>query len=89
MNFTEELKDFGYPNIPVAEELLQQTMVLKWFRDKHNLHATIVQEEKMGWKTILWQVNYLETIKERFLTYEDAQTAAINKFIEILKTKSK
>lgn len=81
----EELDSTPFDSI---DRIIENALVLKWLRDKHNLLPTIVYEDKTKWKVILWQIVYLEAIKDRFPSYEEAQAHAINRLIEILKTKT-
>lgn len=83
-NTVEELDALSHDS---EHRIVENSMVLKWFRDKHNLSPTIVPMEKNKWKVILWDSVYLETIKENFSTFEEAQNSAINRLVEILKTK--
>jgi hypothetical protein len=81
----------------VAAPLKQQ--VFKWFRDKHKIQGYIYPLTVQGYKNGRIFTNYIYTIKdlyyiiesdpvnEEFKTYEEAESACIDKLISILKEK--
>ncbi len=64
-----------------------KSQVFKWFRDKHNINHVIDKHRKFGFWIKLW--NNLTCLGEfdEIKTYEEAESACIDKLIEIVKTK--
>ncbi len=94
MKIFKELKKLGYKhytehtieeldNLPLnsEERIMEQALVLKWFREKYNLHYVIVKAE--SW---FYTINGCNT-QEGFNTYEEAELACLKKLIEIVKLK--
>lgn len=77
----EELDDLPLDS---EERIMEQAMVLRWFREKYNCHHTIHQNKKYVGIAYSSVVNF--SIDE-FDTYEEAELACLIKLIEIIKNK--
>jgi hypothetical protein len=100
MKIFKELKNLGYihysattieelDNLPLnsAERVSEQALVLRWFREKHELYSWITME--LGNKsTFCWVLSGEHTSTQYaayFHTYEEAELACLEKLIEIVK----
>ena len=101
MKIFKELKKLGYKhytehtaeeldNLPLEskERIMDQALVLRWFREKHNLQAEIVFSEKPD-RFYYYIGNMVTGDMDRGddMSYEEAEQACINKLIEICKSK--
>lgn len=103
MEIFKELKKLGYIHysattieeldaLPLnsAERISEQALVLRWFREKHNIDGFIQIEplnKKYGYVTYDREKgNYIES--ERKYKVEEAELACLIKLIEIVKEKS-
>jgi hypothetical protein len=60
----------------------------RWFREKHKLHSTITSISQESWQ---WHItkpgeSLGKLYNEDFYTYEEAESACLDKLIEIVKT---
>jgi hypothetical protein len=64
-----------------------KSQVFKWFRDEHNINHVIDKHRKFGFCIQLW--NNLTCLGEfdEIKTYEEAESACIDKLIELIKKK--
>jgi hypothetical protein len=80
----EELDDLPLNS---AERVSEQALVLRWFREKHELYSWITME--LGNKsTFCWVLSGEHTSTQYaayFHTYEEAELACLEKLIEIVK----
>ena len=61
----------------------------RWFREKHKLHSTITSISQESWQ---WHItkpgeSLGKLYNEDFYTYEEAESACLDKLIEICKNK--
>lgn len=85
----EELDDLPLNS---AERISEQALVLRWFREKYNLHSTITSISQESWQ---WHItkpgeSLGKLYEEDFYTYEEAEQAGVmleclKKLIEIVK----
>ena len=101
MKIFKELKKLGYKhytehtveeldNLPLEskERIMEQALVLRWFRKKHNLKSCIIMfrtsmadnEEYYD-----WLIKGEEVVYRHFKTYEEAEKECLIKLIEIVK----
>jgi hypothetical protein len=71
----------------ISAPLYQQAF--RWFREKHKLHSTITSISQESWQ---WHItkpgeSLGKLYDEDFYTYEEAESACLDKLIEICKTK--
>lgn len=64
-----------------------KSQVFRWFRDKHKLQSTITSISQESWQ---WHIQKPgqqlgKLYNEDFYTYEEAESACIDKLIELLK----
>jgi hypothetical protein len=64
----------------------------RWFREKHDLPSHIAIYWQHDWNNYSYEWNIVENHKqwnviEHFKTYEEAESACLDKLIEICKTK--
>jgi len=101
MKIFKKLKKLGYKhytehtveeldNLPLnsEERIMEQALVLRWFREKHNLHISI--SHSVNGKFDCWtnDGNLLENGKYCDVdTYEEAELACLTKLIELAKLK--
>jgi hypothetical protein len=66
-----------------------KSQVFKWFRDKYNLKSCIMFRTSMedDKEYYDWLIKGQEVVYRHFKTYEEAESACIDKLIEILKKK--
>jgi hypothetical protein len=105
MKVFKELNKLGYKhyteytieeldNLPLnsEEKIMEQSLVFRWFREKHNL---IYSVEYMGKNKINWwdihivghyNIHY-EEMCMKYESYEEAEIACLKKLIEIVKNK--
>jgi hypothetical protein len=100
MKIFKELKKLGYKhytehtveeldNLPLEskERIMEQALVLRWFREKYGLYSWITME--LGNKsTFCWVLSGEHTSTQYaayFHTYEEAELACLSKLIEIVK----
>ena len=105
MKIFKELKKLGYKhytehtveeldNLPLEskERIMEQALVLRWFREKYGLHAEIGidTDQKVYYFILVKDFKNIGTgvIHEDFTprTYEEAELACLIKLIEIVKT---
>jgi hypothetical protein len=78
--------------LPITEtEVLAplKQQVFKWFRKKYELHSTITSISQESWQ---WHItkpgeSLGKLYNEDFYTYEEAESACLDKLIEITKNK--
>lgn len=114
MKIFKELKKLGYihysattieelDDLPLnsAERISEQALVLRWFREKHNIQGYIYSSTVRGttektkqFTGYIWNINgidmpFLSTDARDELhdTYEEAELACLDKLIEIVKNK--
>jgi hypothetical protein len=80
----EELDDLPLNS---AERISEQALVLRWFREKYNLHSTITSISQESWQ---WHItkpgeSLGKLYEEDFYTYEEAELECLKKLIEIVK----
>ena len=76
------------PNFSLSAPLYQQAF--RWFRDKHNLDSWVYSpNEFKGYFAIILKHKRFVSYNEQFDTYEEAELACLNKFIEIVKNGNK
>jgi hypothetical protein len=72
----------------IAAPIKQQ--LFKWFREKYNLIGLIEGGYDNGnnlFTYVIWQGSFDNSIDTYWKTYEEAESACIDKLIEICKTK--
>ena len=100
MKIFKELNKLGYKhytehsveeldNLPLGSEerIMEQALVLKWFREKYELFCWI--EKFHVNETYIFQIppaNFTK-IQGHYITYEEAELACLRKLIEIVKNK--
>ena len=103
MKIFKELKKLGYKhytehtieeldNLPLnsEERIMEQALVLRWFRDKYNLIGLIEGGYDNGnnlFTYVIWQVSFDNYIDTYWKTYEEAEQECLDKLIEIIKNK--
>lgn len=101
MKIFKELKKLGYKhytehtieeldNLPLnsEERIMEQALVLRWFREKYDLFTHIEKgENPKNFYPIIDNVSHKYNTKLWFNTYEEAELACLNKLIEIVKNK--
>jgi hypothetical protein len=101
MKIFKELKKLGYKhytehtveeldNLPLEskERIIEQALVLRWFREKHKLEYH-VKSDMMGYHIYIVDRNINKTrftANNIFQTYEEAELECLKKLIEIVKT---
>jgi hypothetical protein len=93
-NYVKNSNDSYYVSAPLKSQ------VFKWFRDEYNIQGYIYPLTVQGYKNGRIFTNYIYTIKdlyndiiesnpvnEEFENYEEAESACIDKLIEIIKEK--
>jgi len=94
-----ELKDIGYIPEPIVDSWRSLTLyqqAFRWFREKHKIHAVVEITIESQWYFSIYNLaakrnaEIEDTIdyKEGFITYEEAELAAIVKLIEIVKKQN-
>jgi hypothetical protein len=66
------------------------SQVFRWFREKYKLHSTITSISQESWQ---WHItkpgeSLGKLYDEDFYTYEEAETACLEKLIEIVESKT-
>lgn len=97
MKIFKELKKLGYKHytehtveelddLPLdsEERIMEQALVLRWFREKHKLYSPITDN---GLGQYDFRVKH-EWCGRVYDTYEEAESACLDKLIEICKTKT-
>jgi len=79
--FKRNTELWSSPSAPLKQQ------VFKWFRDEYNINHVIDKHRKFGFWIKLW--NNLTCLGEfdEIKTYEEAESACIDKLIEIIKEK--
>ncbi len=74
----------------IEERLIENVLVLRWFRNEHKLHSTITSISQESWQYHITKPGeVLGTLyEEDFYFYEEAEYYCIEKLIEILKNES-
>lgn len=99
MKIFKQLKKLGYihysattieelDDLPInsSERILEQALVFKWFREKHNLHIGICHSVNGKFDCWTNDGQLLENGKYCDVdTYEKAELACLTKLIEIVK----
>lgn len=85
----EELDDLPLNS---AERISEQALVLRWFREKHSLRFSIIDDHSENEKPYSFTSEheyYYDTGSGNnwFKTYEEAELACLVKLIEIVKEK--
>jgi hypothetical protein len=78
------LHPFGMCGVPLYRQ------AFRWFREKHNLHAWIINAEDNHnvFKPFFRGANiHDQHLVDFYKTYEEAELACLNKLIEIVKNK--
>jgi hypothetical protein len=101
MKIFKELKKLGYihysaatieelDDLPLnsAERVSEQALVLKWFREIHGLYSTIrpFNKGEYSFFTIVSEEEDF-TSGSKQMSYEEAESACIDKLIELVKEK--
>ncbi len=79
-------------NLPLnsEERTMEQSLVLRWFREKHKLQAEILWRGDMNcfcYKTGRFKHGSHDFSKDDYKTYEEAELECLKKLIEIVKDK--
>jgi len=86
--FTNEVKGGNFP-CEGSNKAPLKSQVFKWFRDRYNLFGIVYSD--LSWNITGGIANtYGDTYdwdSEKFKTYEEAESACIDKLIEIIKEK--
>jgi len=86
-NLPGALNKVGYPNYPYKDvEAPTFSQAFRWFRDKHNLPSWIF-ESTGNWYYKIVQGDFWVEDKIKYKAYEEAESACINKLIEIVENK--
>jgi hypothetical protein len=96
MKIFKELKKLGYihysattieelDDLPLdsEERIMEQAMVLRWFREKYGLYSAIDGLEGR----LYYKITQTNEYSKEYNTYEEAELACLNKIIEITKKK--
>ena len=104
MRIFKELKKLGYKhytehtveeldNLPLEskERIMEQALVLRWFRKKHNLKSCIIMfrtsmEDNEEYYD--WLIKGEEVVYRHFKTYEEAELACLVALIKIVKKQN-
>ena len=84
----EELDDLPLDS---EERIIEQALVLRWFREKYNIipniHSVYIDETHTKINFWIWFANYEENSNEEIYygTYEEAELECLKKLIEIVK----
>jgi len=107
MKIFKELKKLGYKhyteytieelyNLPLnsEERIIEQSLVLRWFREKYNLPSHIHTMWQYDWNNYSYQWHITENKEEwncieHFKTYEEAEQACLDRLIEIVNESKK
>jgi len=103
MKIFKELKKLGYIHYSVttieelddlplnsAERISEQALVLRWFREKYNMHISVCHSVNGKFDCWTNDGNLLENGKYcDFNTYEEAELECLKKLIEIVKNNNK
>lgn len=103
MKIFKELKKLGYihysattieelDDLPLnsAERISEQALVLRWFREKHNLIGLVdggYDNSKNIFTYVIWNDFRDDIFDDYYSTYEEAELACLIKLIEIAKRK--
>jgi hypothetical protein len=100
MKIFKELKKLGYihysattieelDDLPLnsAERVSEQALVLRWFRENHDLYINVTRYNDEGEDKFLYYIDSGD-VEEEFSTYEEAELACLNKLIEIVKQQT-
>jgi hypothetical protein len=107
MKIFKELKKLGYihysattieelDDLPLnsAERVSEQALVLRWFREKHNLIGGVEYIGGMKPATTWWDIYVVgyynidhKEMSMKYQPYEEAELACLKKLIEIVKNK--
>jgi hypothetical protein len=82
-------------NLPLnsEERIMEQALVFRWFREKHKQDSLVIPSGDSTGKTngyyyeIVFDFSKENIESESFKTYEEAESACLDKLIEICKTK--
>lgn len=104
MKIFKELKKLGYKhytehtieeldNLPLnsEERIMEQGLVLRWFREKHNIYAIILPsytDDKVVKDKFFYEIANGRKLNQELNyhnTYEEAQDACLDKLIELVK----
>jgi hypothetical protein len=82
-----ELDSYNSPDSEITTPLKSQ--VFKWFRDKYNLKSCIMFRTSMedDKEYYDWLIKGQKVVYRHFKTYEESESACIDKLIEIIKEK--
>ncbi len=101
MKIFKELKKLGYKhytehtieeldNLPLnsEERIMEQALVLRWFREKYKLRSTIIPYWIGDTYMTVIEGKMIGDIKpKQYKTYEEAELACLKKLIEIVKNR--
>lgn len=101
MKIFKELKKLGYKhytehtleeldNLPLnsEERIMEQALVLRWFREKYQLFASVVFVSKEYFYEIRRNGEQFIYMPESYKTYEEAELACLRTLIEIVKKET-
>ena len=74
----------------ISAPLYQQAF--RWFREKYKLHSYIYSDYSWNISGGIWELNGYKDLRydwdsEPYVTYEEAESACLDKLIEIVKNK--
>jgi len=67
-----------------------KSQVFKWFRDNHHLECSpcaVIQRTKKWYNISIVKMDNILDLYDKYDTYEEAESACIDKLIEIVKAK--
>ena len=100
MKIFKELKKLGYihyfattieelDDLPLdyEERTIEQALVLRWFRDKHELTSWVYNSQMGNFYYTILQNGRIVKSHDSLTTYEEAELECLKKLIEIVKNK--
>jgi hypothetical protein len=100
MKIFKELKKLGYihysattieelDDLPLnsAERVSEQALVLRWFRENHDLYINVTRYNDEGEDKFLYYIDSGD-VEEEFSTYEEAELACLVALIKIVKKQN-
>ncbi len=96
LGFDEEVLEYYYTDTRELCDIMKEIkaplkqQVLRWFREKYGLYATIIFRTSMEDNNEYWDwlIKGEEVVYRHFKTYEEAENACIDKLIELAKQQS-
>ena len=88
------IKGSKFWNLPDISKIAAPTFsqAFRWFREKHKLHSYIYSDYSWNISGGIWDLNGYKDLRydwdsEPYATYEEAESACLDKLIELIKNK--